>query len=222
MESDFGLCGPCWAETPFIGGLACDLCGAPLPGGDPDEIAHCDDCLRTPRPWHRGRAVMLYEDLGRRLVLGLKHGDRLDIAAPAAFWMVDTAAPLLQDGMIVAPIPLHWRRRVSRGYNQSAEISRRLARRLQDRGALDLPDLLCRPRATPSLDGKSAADRFAALGDRLVVTPARRAALVGRPVLLIDDVMTSGATFSAATRACLDAGSGPVSVLALARAVKAP
>ncbi|TKA95662.1 ComF family protein, partial [Cereibacter changlensis] len=79
VTTDFGLCGPCWRETPFITGLVCDLCGTPLPGEDPGHAVHCDDCLTLARPWARGRAALLYKDNGRRIVLALKHGDRLDL-----------------------------------------------------------------------------------------------------------------------------------------------
>ncbi|MGI3164236.1 double zinc ribbon domain-containing protein [Pseudooceanicola sp. 200-1SW] len=222
VESDFGLCGPCWRDTPFIGGLACDGCGLPLPGGRPGEVARCDSCLADPPPWAQGRAVMLYDGMGRKLVLGLKHGDRHDIAAPAAAWLAEAAAGIVAHGALVAPIPLHWRRRVRRGYNQSALLSRGLARQLAASGIMDCPDLLERRRATPSLDGRSRAERRALLEGAITVTAAHRAALRGRPVLLVDDVLTSGATLSAATRACLRAGAVTVAVLALARVGKAP
>ncbi len=220
VESDFGLCGACWRDTPFITGLVCDCCGAPLPGGREGEVARCDDCIANPPPWQMGRSAMVYDGMGRQLVLALKHGSRLDIAEPAADWLAEAGAPLIEPGMIVAPIPLHWRRRVSRGYNQSALLSRGLARRLKLLEALDLPDLLERRHATPTLGRKNREERFAALSGRISVNQRHREALQGRPVLLIDDVLTTGATFSAATEACRMAGSGTVSVLALARATK--
>lgn len=163
---------------------------------------------------------MLYDGIGRRLVLALKHGGRLDIAEPAADWLVDAGASLIEEGMIVAPVPLHWRRRVSRGYNQSALISRALARRLRLRDVLDVPDLLERRYPTPSLGGKSREERFETVAGRIGISRRHRRLIKGRPVLLIDDVMTTGATFTAAVSACIDAGSGSVSVLALARAAK--
>ncbi len=218
MDSDFGLCGDCWRDTPFIGGTVCDACGVPLPGGQGEAAARCDQCLSHPPPWNRGRAVMLYAGTARRLVMQLKHGDRQDIAAPAARWLAEAAQGLTRPDMLIAPVPLHRWRLLGRGYNQSALLTRRLGPHL---GLRDIPDLLQRPRATPSLDGKSRTERQGILAEAIRVTPRHAGAVAGRPVLLVDDVMTSGATFSAATGALLAAGSGPVTVLALARVGKA-
>lgn len=219
VTSEFGLCGPCWRETPFIAGLVCDLCGTPLPGADPGGPVHCDDCLALPRPWARGRAAMLYRGKGRDLVLALKHGDRLDLVAPAAGWLLTAARPILRPGLLVAPVPLHWTRLFRRRYNQAALLSAALA------GAAGLPhcpDLLHRRRPTPSQEGRDRDARFANL-DAAIVLGRRHAALVdGRGVLLVDDVMTSGATFAAAATACLAAGAAEVSVVALARVAKEP
>ena len=106
--SDFGLCPECWRDTPFITGLACSKCGLPLPG-DPSEIGVlCDDCLHIARPWAAGRAAMLYDGTARRMVLALKHGDRMDLARPGGQWLLRAARPLLRPGLIVVPVPLHW------------------------------------------------------------------------------------------------------------------
>ena len=80
--SDFGLCGPCWRETAFIGGLVCDTCGTPLPGQEQADVVHFDDCMVIARPWTQGRAVFVYKGNGRKIVLQLKHGDRIDLAPP--------------------------------------------------------------------------------------------------------------------------------------------
>jgi len=82
VTTDFGLCGPCWAQTPFIAGLVCDQCGTPLQGDAEEQQALCDDCLTIARPWSQGRAALLYKDNARRMVLAFKHGDRLDLARP--------------------------------------------------------------------------------------------------------------------------------------------
>ncbi len=219
VASDFGLCATCWRDTPFIAGLVCDMCGAPLPGTEAtDERILCDDCLRHPRPWARGRAATLYSGRGRDMVLAFKHGDRQDLARPAAGWLLRAAAPLLQPDMLVAPIPLHWLRMLRRRYNQAALLSRALA---ADAGLRHCPDLLSR-RPTPSQEGRDRAARMANLDGAITLRPARAALVRDRPVLLVDDVMTSGATLGAAARACHAAGSGPVSVAVLARVAPDP
>jgi len=213
----FGLCGPCWRDTPFITGLVCDLCGAPLPGENAAGVVHCDDCLAVARPWSRGRAVMRYEGNGRKLMLALKHGDRHDVARPAGKWLARSAQPILAPGALIAPVPLHWSRLISRRFNQSALLSLALAR---ETGLPHAVDLMIRHRRTQSLKGLDRTARHATLDGAIRVNPRHIALLQGAAILLVDDVMTSGATFSAATQACYAAGAGDVCVLALARAVR--
>jgi predicted amidophosphoribosyltransferase len=214
---DFGLCGACWRETAFIGGLVCDLCGLPLPGDDGGTVELCDDCLTIARPWQRGRAAVLYKGKGRDMVLALKHGDRLDLARPMGDWLARALAPLIVPGMVVAPVPLHRLRLLRRRFNQSALLARRVALL----HSLDLcPDLLWRTRATESQDGRGRDDRFRNLQGAIAVHPGRAGRIRGRSVLLVDDVMTSGATLAAATDACLASGAVRVCVAVMARVAK--
>lgn len=212
-----GLCGTCWRDTPFIGGTVCDSCGIPLPGGMAEEIAHCDACLAAPPPWVQGRSALLYRDVGRKMVLALKHGDRQEIAKPAGLWMARAIAAKLPPDTLIAPIPLHWMRLVKRRHNQSALLAKALAR---ETGQAWCPDLLQRVRRTPSLDGKTRVERYAILQEAITVHPKRADRMRGRPVLIVDDVMTSGATLTAATDACIAAGAGSVRVVTLARVAK--
>ncbi len=222
VAEDGALCPPCWAEAEFIAGSCCSRCGVPLPGeglGEDDEagLLVCDDCLATPRPWVRGRAAVTYRGTGRKLVLMLKHGDRLDLSPALGDWVARAAAPLVRPDMLVMPVPVHLRRLAKRKYNQAAILAQRVA---QVHGLTHLPHALKRTRHTPMQDHGSVADRFANVEDAIALSPRIAGRVQGRAVLLVDDVMASGATLGAAARALQAAGSGPVSVVVLARAVK--
>lgn len=217
VGSDFGLCPTCWRETPFTAGLVCDLCGVTLPGDDPGHAVACDDCIAIARPWERGRAALIYRDGARALVLKLKHADRTDLARPMAEWLHRAAKPILTPGMLVAPVPLHWWRLFRRRYNQAALLAGGMAALA---GLDHCPDLLQRRRATGTQDGRSRDGRFANMQGALRVHPGRKARVMGRDILLVDDVMTSGATLSAAAEAVLAAGARRVCVAVLARVAK--
>ena len=216
-DSEFALCGTCWRDTGFIGGLVCDHCGVPLPGDSRGEQVLCDDCMTVARPWAQGRAVFLYKDNGRKLVLALKHGDRTDLARAMGDWMAPGARALVRDDTVIIPVPLHWTRLLRRRYNQAGLIAQRLAVVL----ALPcIPDALLRARRTGSMEGRGRDARFAAMQGAIRGHPGRAGQIVGRHVLLVDDVMTSGATLAASTEALLTAGAREVAVLVLARVAK--
>ncbi len=215
VDEDFSLCGACWGETPFIFSAACDLCGVSLPGQNADsERLICEECHTIARPWEAGRAVMSYADVGRKLVLGLKHGDRAEIARAAGPWMARAGADLLGDDPVLVPIPLHPLRLAARRYNQSAQLAWSMA---AVTGSDVAVRALVRSRATPSQDGRDRFARFENLSGAIDAHARFATAIKGRSVLLIDDVMTSGATFAAAAEACWLAGAEHVRVIALAR-----
>ncbi|MFN7003022.1 MAG: ComF family protein [Roseinatronobacter sp.] len=217
VEETGALCPSCWPQVPFILGLCCDSCGLPLPGLDDGTPVQCDECMTLARPWDQGRAVMLYGDKSRQILLGLKYHDRLDHARPAARWLARQARPLLQPDLLIAPIPLHWMRFVKRRYNQAAVLSAALAREL---GLEHCPDLLIRTRHTGTQDGRGRMGRFANVADAFAAHARQGARIAGRHILLVDDVMTAGATFSAATEVCLAMGAASVRVIALARVAR--
>lgn len=218
VDEHGGLCGDCWRSTPFLSGLVCHSCGVSLPGAETVQV-FCDDCLVTPRPWTAGRAALAYRDAGRRIVLGLKHADRLDLVPICAAWMAKAGRDILQDDIVFVPVPAHWSRLLKRRYNQSAELCRALAR---ETGLRTIPDALQRTRRTAVQDGMTVDQRHANLRNAISVNPKTERNLQGRSICLVDDVMTSGATLSTAAGVLHDAGASEVCVLVLARVVKAP
>ena len=224
VASGPGLCALCFANTHFFGPAQCAGCGqgflhTPEPG------QRCTDCLRNPMPWDKAAAVFAYAGTAKRLVLGFKHGDRVYLAPHLARWLAQAGAHILQDADILAPVPLHWRRTQTRRYNQSAELVRRMplpaASASEPTSGAEhirrIYTLLSRPKATQSQDGLSRAARHDNLHGKIIVTPRHAATLIGARVVLVDDVLTTGATLSAATAACLAGGAASVNVLVLAR-----
>lgn len=204
------LCAACWRETHFIAGTTCRRCGVPLVGEAGAEDI-CERCLHHPPSWDRGAAALIYGGAGRRMVLALKHGDRLDTVGPLAAWMAQAGRDLLAEADVVAPVPLHWTRLLRRRYNQSAELARRIGRLA---GRPVVPDLLVRRRATPPQGGGREA-RAANQAGAFAVAPRR--SVTGRRVLLVDDVLTTGATLSGCADVLRAAGATGVDVLVLAR-----
>jgi len=219
VEEDFGLCAACWRETPFLSGLVCNLCGCELPGGTPGEVAHCDSCLTISRPWDQGRSVLGYRDAGRRIVLALKHSDRTDFARPAARWMAQSVTAIEVKDPLVVPVPLHRWRLLRRRYNQSALLAQGMAGL---RGWTYAPDLLRRTRQTPPNKDMSTDERFANQDGAIEFNPSWAQRVAGRDVVLVDDVMTSGATLAGCAQACRSAGARRIAIQTLARVDKTP
>lgn len=217
VEGDFGLCSMCWAQTPFLGGPQCDFCGVPVLAESVDDRLMCDDCQTFARPWVIGNAALSYDGVARRLVLALKHGDRQDIAVPAARWMAAAAKKMVSKDSIIVPVPLHWSRFLKRRYNQAAMLGQHMAFQLD---IAFCPDALVRPKVLGSTEGLTTTERFEKMAGAIAPHSKRGACMIGRRVILVDDVMTSGATLTAAANAALQAGAKDVCVVTLARVAK--
>ncbi len=210
------LCAGCWEGVEFVAPPFCVCCGFPF-AFDPGAGALCGACSRAPPAFDRARSVMRYDAASRGLVLGFKHGDRTDGAPAYAAWLARAGAELLETAALIAPVPLHRIRLFTRRYNQAALLCHALGR---ESGLPVVPDLLLRRRNSPSQGRLSAAARRRNVAGAFAVTPARRARLEGRRVLLVDDVMTPGATVSACAKALRRGGAAAVDVLVLARVVR--
>jgi len=210
------LCAACWERAAFLAPPWCARCGFPFEV-DPGPDALCGACTREPPDFDRARAVLRYDDGSRPLVLGLKHGDRTEWAPAFGGWMARAGAELLAEAEMVAPVPLHWTRLAQRRFNQSALLARAIGRAS---GVAVVPDLLVRRKRTASQGGLTRIQRRDNVRGAFVVRPARREALRGRRVVLVDDVLTTGATATMCARTLHRAGAAGVDVLVLARVVR--
>jgi ComF family protein len=209
-----GLCPACWAGVDFIARPYCERLGTPfavdLGAGilSPRAIAH-------PPAFGRARAAARYDGTARRLVHRLKYGDRLDLARAMGGWMAAAGRELLADADALVPIPLHVTRLWRRRFNQAGELAQAVARRRG--GALPvLHSALVRAKATPSQVGLSATERARNLSGAFRVPESGRPLVAGRRLVLVDDVMTTGATLDAAARALRRAGAAEVDALVFA------
>ncbi len=208
-----GYSAAAWTRIQFLEAPVCDGCGLPFefPLG---AGALCPACLARPRAFARARAACLYDEQSRELILQLKHADRPEIAGLFAAWLSRAAAELVAEADLVAPVPLHPLRLFARRYNQAAEIARALARRT---GRAYAPELLVRRRATESQGGKSGRGRLVNVRGAFEVKPAQARRLADKRVLLVDDVLTTGATVEACAKAMMKAGAAAVDVAVVAR-----
>jgi ComF family protein len=208
------LCSACWSAMTFFAPPWCALCGLPFPHPMGDG-AICPDCARGRRSWQRARAVMRYDKYSRGLALGLKH-DRTDLARALGTWMQRAGADLLAGADFLVPVPLHWTRLLARRYNQAALLAHAIHRA---GGPPVAPDWLVRRRRTPSQGHLGPLGRARNVGGAFALRPGR--SIKGKRLVLIDDVLTTGATVEECARVLRRNGAAFVGVLTLARALRA-
>lgn len=211
-DTDHRFCIECWASLRFLGPPWCAACHAPFEY-DRGEGARCGRCLANP-PVHGGiNAAVAYGPVARTLALRLKYGGRASLAKTAASLMM---RHLPRDADILVPVPLYRWRIWSRGYNQAGLIAAALAR---ESGLTWIPDLLVRTRSTPALRNMGGKARRQAVRGAFAIEKEKRAHVLGRHVVLVDDVYTSGATTDACVSTLRKAGAAHVSILCWARVI---
>ncbi|MDR3451110.1 MAG: ComF family protein [Alphaproteobacteria bacterium] len=207
------LCPDCWKSVPFIAPPFCACCGAPfdIPVG---AGMLCGHCLVEPPHYKTARAAMLYDDNSRGLVLGFKHGDRTHAAPALAAWMHRAAGEILPQVDMLIPVPLHRWRLFSRRYNQSALLAQQVARLA---GKPFRADILRRIRATPTQAHRKRKERQENVKGAFAIMPRHFAEIAGKAILLVDDVLTTGATVEECGRVLLAADAKEIHVLTLSR-----
>ena len=205
-----------FAALTFLTSPLCQTCGVPQPI-DLGRETVCAACHARPPVWHRARAALAYDDASRRPILALKRAGQRNGLMVMANWMALAGHDLLTDADIIVPVPLHYRRLAQRGFNQAGWLASALSKRS---GVPVRHAALARRRATPSQGGLSARARKKNVSGAFSVRASHRAGLAGRKVLLVDDVLTTGATVEAAARALARADVRQTDVLVLARVVR--
>lgn len=209
------FCEPCRETLRNASGRVCDRCALPV-GPYADREGGCARCLGQPLGFDRAIALGPYEGSIRDLCLRLKHEPNAWLAPWIAQVLIDAREPLRQHpaDTCVTAIPLHWRRYWQRGYNQADALASALARRLGLRAVRTLR----RVSATPTLALLGRTERARIMRDAFRVRRRAEAAVRGRTVLLVDDILTTGATSGAAARALKKAGAAHVIAVVVARA----
>ncbi|MBI1339797.1 ComF family protein [bacterium] len=202
-----------WPSLDFVRGPICARCGEPFEI-DVDRDQVCGDCLVTPPAYDRARAALLYGDAARAMVLALKRQGRRDGLALMGSWMAHAGEAVLAEADVLVPVPLHRFRMAQRGFNQSVWLAAALSRRCGVRVCLDA---LVRRRSTPSQAGLTADGRRRNVQGAFTVQKGAVSRIAGRSVVLVDDVLTTGATVEACARVLKRSGAARVDVLTLAR-----
>jgi len=210
------LCPACWQQLSFLEPPCCACCGQPF-DFDLGPDALCGACTQAPPAFDRARSVLRYDAASRDLVLAFKHADRTSLAPTFAGWLHRVGRDLLGESDLIVPVPLHWSRLFTRRYNQAALLAQGL-------GALSgkpvLPDLLIRRRATQKQGHLGRLARQRNVAGAFALHPRREDVVAGRRVLLIDDVITTGATITNCAKVLRKGGAAGVNVLAVARVIQ--
>lgn len=210
-----GLCAACWAKLSLIEPPYCARLGIPFVY-DPGPGLLSMEAIANPPSYDRARAAVRYDDVARALVHKFKYSDHMELAPMLGQWMARAGRELTREADALIPVPLHWRRLWARRFNQSAALAFAVGRVA---GLPVLTESLKRVRATPQQVGLDKSERAQNVQGAFRVPPERKADIAGRRLIVIDDVLTSGATVEACARALLRAGAAHVDVLTFARVV---
>lgn len=213
------LSGQYWSKLSFIQKPFCSCCGTPFTVETEEiETIRCGTCLREPPDYTSARAVLKYDDASSEMILRFKHGDATHLSTLFAQWLDQLAQiPSTSHEMIVMPVPLHRWRLIKRRYNQASLIAKQFAKR---RNLPFYAHSLKRTKSTESQGKKTKAARHENVQSAFFIPKKYYPLLADKHVVLIDDVLTSGATVNACARTLYKAGVKEVHVLTICRVVQ--
>ncbi|KJE36207.1 competence protein ComF [Thalassospira sp. HJ] len=222
-DTTHAVCADCWAGLRFISAPQCACCGYPFEL-DVTDSSHgeqmlCAACLQKKPAFDQARAALVYDDHSREYLLRFKHADRGDLTPLLARWVYQAGKGIWDQADLIVPVPLHRKRLLKRRYNQSGLLAAKLSRMT---GVPWDGLVLRRARNTRSLGGLGPSSRKREVGGAFEVDEVRvdKCNLAGARVVLIDDVLTTGATANACVRALKRSGAMHVSVITVARVVR--
>ncbi len=207
------LCAACWSDLAFVVEPLCDCCGRPF-AFEAEAESLCGACMARRPAYDRARSALIYAGNARDLIRRFKFRDETGLAPLLTKWAREAGAALLEDADWVAPVPLHWMRLYRRRYNQSALLARHLA--VRGRAAF-APDMLRRIRRTRPQTGLGPRERGRNVAGAFRLTPSWRDRVRGARIVIVDDVLTTGATLEACARVLKRSGAARVDALSVAR-----
>ena len=208
-----GLCAGCWSKLSFITRPYCERLGIPFTY-DPGPGILSMEAIADPPSYRRARAAVRFDEISRALVHSLKYGDRLDLAPMMGRWMSRAGSEILAEADALVPVPVHWRRQWARRFNQSAMLATAIS---AESGVPITAGALTRIKATVQQVGLTRSERASNVQGAFKVPEEGKGAVVGRRLVLVDDVLTSGATVDGCARVLNRAGAANVDVLIFAR-----
>jgi ComF family protein len=206
-----GLCLECWKKIKWIDDPKCKICGAPF---EINIDALCPRCIKKKPHFDKAISVFEYDDFSKSIVLKFKHGDATYIGRQLATWLWRVSKDIVDDSSIIIPVPIHFFKRLKRKYNQSELLAQRLG---MLGGILYEPRILRKEKNTPQQEGLSKNTRMKNINGSFGVDPKFSYLLSGKNVILVDDVLTTGATANECSKILKRHGAKKVFVLTVAR-----